>query len=49
MAESVSQYLARIGKRGGAKTVSQLTPAQRKKKAQLAARARWSKVKKEKP
>jgi len=45
MAESVREYLSRIGKKGAATTVGQLTPAQRKAKARKAANARWGKKK----
>ena len=45
---AISEYLSKLGKRGAAKTNSQLTAKQRKESAQKAARARWAKVKKEK-
>jgi len=45
MAESIREYLSKLGKRGAETTNSQLTPAQRKRKAKKAAEARWSKVK----
>lgn len=44
----ISEYLSKLGKRGAAKTNSQLTAKQRRESAQKAARARWAKVKKEK-
>lgn len=39
----ISQYLSQLGKKGAAKTNGQLTPEQRKRKAQKAARVRWAK------
>ena len=46
---AVRAYLAEIGRRGGearvAKGTATLTPAQRKKRAQAAAAARWGKAK----
>jgi hypothetical protein len=43
--ESVREYLSRLGRRGADATNNQLTPAQRKRKAQKAAKARWAKTK----
>jgi phage I-like protein len=43
MAESIREYLSKLGKRGADATNSQLTPAQRKNKARRAAQARWAK------
>jgi hypothetical protein len=44
--ESIREYLSKLGKRGADTTNNQLTAAQRKKKAEKAARARWGKRKK---
>jgi chromosome segregation ATPase len=41
MAESIREYLSKLGKRGADATNSQLTPAERQKKARRAAEARW--------
>jgi len=46
--DPVSEYLAKLGRKGGEARKKNLTPAQRKKSAQKAAAARWSKQKKEK-
>jgi hypothetical protein len=45
--EAVREYLSKLGRRGADATNNQLTPAQRKRKAKKAARARWGKVKKD--
>lgn len=43
MAESVREYLARIGKKGGDASTKRLNPAQLKLRARKAANARWAK------
>jgi hypothetical protein len=43
MVESIREYLSRIGKRGAAATSKKLTPAQKKKRAEKGAAARWAK------
>jgi len=44
--DPVRDYLSKLGRKGAAVTNQKLTPEQRKKAAQKAARARWAKVKK---
>jgi hypothetical protein len=46
--ETVTQYLARIGAKGGIARARKLTKAERKESARKAVKARWAKVKKEK-
>jgi hypothetical protein len=46
--DAVREYLSKLGKRGAEATNSKLTPAQRKKAARKAAKARWSKNKEKK-
>jgi hypothetical protein len=45
--ESVSEYLAKIGRKGGKARLTKMTPAARKKIAKKAIAARWAKQKKE--
>ena len=46
MAESVKQYLARIGRKGGKASRRRLTAEQRVEAARKAAKARWAKQRK---
>ena len=46
MAESVKQYLARIGRKGGKASRRRLTAEQRVEAARKAAEARWAKQRK---
>jgi hypothetical protein len=46
--ESVKEYLAKIGRKGGKARLTKMTPAERKKVAKAGSAARWSKQKKEK-
>lgn len=48
MDPAVKAYFAKISKMGGKARAAKLTPAQRKKSAQIASAARWAKQKKEK-
>jgi hypothetical protein len=48
MAETVREYLSKLGKRGGETRAANLTAKQRKDSAKKAAAARWAKAKKEK-
>jgi hypothetical protein len=44
--ESVKEYLAKIGRKGGKKRVKNQSPEERKESARRAAQARWAKQKK---
>jgi hypothetical protein len=44
--ESVSEYLAKIGRRGGKARLKTMTPKQRSEAARKAVKARWAKQKK---
>ena len=46
--ESVKQYLAKIGRKGGKNRVKNQSAQERQESARRAAQARWAKVKKEK-
>jgi hypothetical protein len=46
LVESIKQYMAKIGKRGGKARLTKMTAEQRRKVAQQAAKARWAKEKK---
>jgi hypothetical protein len=46
--ETVKEYLAKIGRRGGKARLKTMTPEERKLRARRAAQARWKKVKPEK-
>ena len=48
MADAVSEYLSKLGRKGAEVTNRKLSPAQRKKNARKAITARWAKRKKEK-
>ena len=43
--ETVREYLAKIGSKGGKKRVKNQTPEERKSQARRAAQARWAKAK----
>jgi hypothetical protein len=43
--EAVREYLSKLGKKGAASLNSKLTPKQRTRSAQKAAKARWAKTK----
>ena len=46
--QEIRDYFAKFGREGGKLRAKRMTPAARKKSAQKAAAARWSKQKKEK-
>jgi general stress protein YciG len=41
--DEMSEYLRKLGRKGGKATAKKLTPEQRKEAARKAARARWAK------
>jgi general stress protein YciG len=43
--KEIKQYLAKLGRKGGAATAKNRTPEQRKQIARKAAQARWAKEK----
>jgi hypothetical protein len=46
MKDELSEYLRKLGRKGGKATAKRLTPEQRKESAKKAAQARWAKHKK---
>lgn len=40
--KKISEYMSRIGKRGGKKRLQTMTAKERKERASLAAKARWA-------
>ncbi len=47
LSKAMREYFAKIGRKGGRKRLETMTPAERKRRAQKAIKARWSRARKE--